>query len=116
MVMELKDVGTLIAAVVLAVSAGGGGVHVWNRARSQNGKTGGSNGYSSHAEVFQAEILRQNLHDQRHGETMRVIADVAETSANAAKASERAAHAAERAAASTERLGAALERHLEVCR
>jgi len=113
--MELEQVGQLIAVVVLAIGAGGGGVHAWKRRAATNGKAGGSNGYASNAEVVQAEILRQNLHDQRHGETMRVIADVAETSANAARASERAAHAAERAAASTERLGAALERHLQGC-
>jgi len=99
-----------MVGIILFAAGGGGAVHAYNRR-----KTSKANGSAAPEQLAQSEILRQHLHDQRHGETIRILGDVASITANAAKASERAAEAAERAAGSTERLSVAVERHLERC-
>lgn len=99
-----------MVGIILFTAGGGGAAMIYAKRRA--------NGVEAIAVVDRAaneEVLRQSLHDQRHGETLRILGAVAETSANAARAAERAAEASERAAHSTERLGAALEEHLRGC-
>jgi hypothetical protein len=94
----------IIGAVILAAGGGGGTVHLVHRRR--NGRAG------SGADLAQQEVLRQGLHEQRHGETLRILADVTTTTANAAAASEKAAKAAEKSATATEEIVSFInERH-----
>lgn len=96
------DPGT-VAELLVALLLGGGGVHALHRRRA-NGAA---------REDVTAEVLRQKLYEARHGEVLRTLGGVAETSANSAQASEKAAAAAERSAGATERMACALEEHLD---
>ncbi len=87
--MDLAALGQVIGGAILALGAGGGTVHAYHRRRA-NGSVP-----TSHA---QEEVLRQSLHDQRHGETMRVLESVSLASASAATASKSAAESCQRIA------------------
>lgn len=106
--LPIETVGAIVAAVATAL-VGGGATHAWHRRR-----TNGSS-ISSGATHAQAEVLRQQLYEQRHQETLRVLGDVSATAESAATASRSAAEAAARAATATERMASSLERHLDRC-
>lgn len=94
----------LVAAVVIALGGGGGAVHIAHRRRA--------NGIASPSSDAQQEVLRQSLHEARHGETLRILGEVSETSASAAVAAQQAAAASERSAHMTERMATTLDERL----
>jgi len=95
-----------IAALLIALGSGGGVVHAYHRRR--NGRAI----LSENGSRAQEEVLRQHLHDQRHGETLRILESVTTTTANAAEASKKAAEAAEKSARATGEIVAFInERH-----
>lgn len=101
--MDAETVGLIVAALT-ALGAGGGATHVVHRRRARsNGGIG---------PTATEEVLRQQLQEQRHEETMRVLGDVAETSSNACSASKDAAEAARAAATATERIAIVVEERL----
>ncbi len=103
--MSDPGLAELVAAVVIAL--GGGGVtHAVHRRRAA------VNGAATPTSDAQQEVLRQSLHEARHGETLRILGEVSETSSNAAAASLQAAKAAENAATMTGKMVTILDERL----
>lgn len=100
--MDIPLLVEAVAALVLAAGTGGG-VHAYHKRRNGPASGGGS---------AQEEVLRQGLHDQRHGETLRILGEVTTTCASSAKASERAAKASEESARITGTMATLLEERL----
>ena len=102
--MDAEIISQIVAAILLSLGLGGGATHVVHRRRARvNGGAG---------PTATEEVLRQQLQEQRHEETMRVLGDVAETSANACSASRDAAEAARTAATATGEIAIVIKERL----